>query len=382
MQKTRLSIFGATGSVGRTALDLVAQHPDKFEFIALTANKNAEGLAELARKFLPKFVALADESFGPELAERLYGTSIRCIAGNSALKQVASMESDIVLVAIVGYAGLEPTMIALDHCNIMALANKEALVCAGHLIKSKAKDNNVTIIPVDSEHSAIFQIWKEGRSVEKITLTASGGPFRKWSAEQIASASPRQALAHPNWSMGPKISVDSASMMNKGLELIEAVHLFEFMPKQVDIVVHPQSIVHSLVSFHDGSVLAQLGMPDMKTPISYALGWPERLKNNVERLDLVRLARLDFHAPDEQRFPALRLARQAAQDLNRAPIILNAANEIAVDAFLAGQIAFGRITEIAAHMLEAFSNWVPPDALDEIVELDRRVRAFALQNLA
>lgn len=373
-----LSIFGATGSIGLSTLDLVRQHREKYRVVALTANGNATELARQAREFGPEIAVVADEAAYPALKEALAGTGIKAAAGAAALVEAARMGADWTMAAIVGCAGLPPTMAAIEAGKTVALANKEALVSAGDLMMAAVERSGATLLPVDSEHNAIFQCLAGGRidQVRKITLTASGGPFRTFSLDQMRSVTPAQAVAHPNWDMGAKISVDSASMMNKGLELIEAHHLFPVGLDKLEIVVHPQSVIHSMVEYVDRSTLAQLGSPDMRIPIANTLAWPERLETNSEPLDLARISRLEFEAPDMVRFPALRLARDAAEQGGASPAILNAANEIAVAAFLAGQITF---LDIARLVEETLSGYVPhaPHNLDHLFSIDAAARAYA-----
>ena len=373
-----LSIFGATGSIGLSTLDLVRQHREKYRVVALTANGNATELARQAREFGPEIAVVADEAAYPALKEALAGTGIKAAAGAAALVEAARMGADWTMAAIVGCAGLPPTMAAIEAGKTVALANKEALVSAGDLMMAAVERSGATLLPVDSEHNAIFQCLAGGRidQVRKITLTASGGPFRTFSLDQMRSVTPAQAVAHPNWDMGAKISVDSASMMNKGLELIEAHHLFPVGLDKLEIVVHPQSVIHSMVEYVDRSTLAQLGSPDMRIPIANTLAWPERLETNSEPLNLARISRLEFEAPDMVRFPALRLARDAAEQGGASPAILNAANEIAVAAFLAGQITF---LDIARLVEETLSGYVPhaPHNLDHLFSIDAAARAYA-----
>lgn len=373
-----ISIFGATGSVGLSTLDLVRQHREAYKVVALTANGNAADLARLAREFKAEIAVVADEAAYPALQQALAGTSIKAAAGESALVDAARMGADWTMASIVGCAGLTPTMAAIEAGKTVALANKEALVSAGDLMMAAVERSGATLLPVDSEHNAIFQCLAGGRidQVRKITLTASGGPFRTFTAEQMRGVTPAQAVAHPNWDMGAKISVDSATMMNKGLELIEAHHLFPVGLDKLDIVVHPQSVIHSMVEYVDRSTLAQLGSPDMRIPIASALAWPDRIETNCEPLDLARISRLDFERPDMARFPALRLARAAAEQGGPAPAILNAANEVAVAAFLAGQIGF---LDIARVVEEALSGYAPdaPQDLEQLFSIDAAARAYA-----
>jgi 1-deoxy-D-xylulose-5-phosphate reductoisomerase len=372
----KIAILGATGSVGKSTLDLVERSPERFDVIAVTAATNAEALAHIARRTGARHAVVADSSRLPELRERLVGTDCRAAAGEEALIEVASSQAELVIAAIVGCAGLRPVMAAVEAGKTVALANKEALVTAGALMTSAAKANSATLLPIDSEHNAIFQCLAGSHedSVSRIVLTASGGPFRTAPDELLANATPAQAVAHPNWSMGAKISVDSATMMNKGLELIEASYLFALPSEKIDVLVHPQSIIHSLVEFIDGSVLAQLGAPDMRIPIAYALAWPERMPTPAQRLDLAAIGKLDFERPDLDRFPALRLAREALEAQGAAPIVLNAANEAAVAGFLAGRLRFTEIAEFVEQALDGL-RFGDPASLDDVLEIDRETRA-------
>jgi 1-deoxy-D-xylulose-5-phosphate reductoisomerase len=372
----RISILGATGSIGQSALDLVGRSPDRFEVVALTAHKNARALADAALKTGARLAVIGDETHLRELRERLAGSNCRAAAGAEALAEAASGDADLVIAAIVGCAGLLPVMAAVEAGKTVGLANKEALVTAGQLMIDAAAKSGATLIPIDSEHNAIFQCLSGSRreDVSKLVLTASGGPFRTSTSDQLRSATPTQAVAHPKWSMGAKISVDSATLMNKGLELIEAHHLFGLPAERIEVVVHPQSVVHSLVEFVDGSLLAQLGSADMRIPIAYALTWPERMQTPAARLDLLEVARLDFEAPDLARFPSLRLARDALQAGRGAPVVLNAANEVAVELFLDGRIGFMDI----AGMVETALARAPGRAvtsIHEVMALDAGTRA-------
>ena len=373
-----ITILGATGSVGRSTLDLVARNRDRFAITALTARKDVHGLIELAREFRPQLAVIGDEALLPELAEALAGTGVEARAGEQALLEAAGSGADWTMAAIVGTAGLKPVMRALEGGGTVALANKEALVSAGPLMIQAAAASGATLLPVDSEHNAIFQCLDRGGpgGVRRIILTASGGPFRNRTLEQMRAATPAEAVAHPNWSMGAKISVDSATLMNKGLELIEAFHLFGLEPDALDVVVHPQSVIHSLVEYQDGSVLAQLGAPDMRIPIAFTLAWPERMETPCERLDLVKIASLDFEAPDEDRFPALGLARAALVQGGAKPAILNAANEIAVASFLESRIGFLDIAAVAGEVLAAYEP-EEPSSIDEVLDIDRQARRLA-----
>lgn len=377
-QKRKVSILGSTGSVGQSTIDLIERNPESFEVVALTANGNAKSLAEQARRLGAKLAVVADETAYDELKTALSGSGIEAAAGREALISAAEMPADWIMAAIVGAAGMEPTLAAIRQGAAVGLANKETLVCAGSLITREVKASGTTLLPVDSEHNAIFQVLDAERqnTVERLVLTASGGPFRSFSKAQMAAVTPSQALAHPNWDMGAKISIDSATMMNKGLELIEAVHLFDMPESRVDILVHPQSVIHSMVSYVDGSVLAQLGVPDMRTPIAYALAWPDRMPAPVDRLDLAKIATLSFEAPDSERFPALRLTREALRIGGDAPTILNAANEIAVASFLKNGIGFLEIAEIVEETLTGLPKG-KLESLDDVIAADAAARRYA-----
>jgi 1-deoxy-D-xylulose-5-phosphate reductoisomerase len=373
--RRKLAILGATGSVGKSTLDLIERNPERFEVVAVTAATNAEALADIARRTGARLAVVSDERRLSDLQELLVGSNCRAEAGDEALIEAAAGEAELVIAAIVGCAGLKPVMAAVEAGRTVALANKEALVTAGALMTEAAVRSGATLLPIDSEHNAIFQCLACSRNddIARIILTASGGPFRTASAEMMRSATPAEAVAHPNWSMGAKISVDSATMMNKGLELIEAHHLFGVPSKRIEIVIHPQSVVHSLVEFVDGSVLAQLGSPDMRIPIAYALAWPERIPTPAQRLDLASIARLEFEEPDLTRFPALRIAREALEAGGSAPAVLNAANEAAVSRFLTGSIGFTDIPRLVERALEE-SNLAAPSSIAEVLEIDRLTR--------
>jgi len=384
--KKRVSILGCSGSVGTSTLEVIAHQRalhglDACPIEALVCRSNVAALIQQARQFRPKLAVIADPALGPTLQDALAGTGIETACGPEAVLEAAARESDWVMAAIVGAAGLEPTLSAVRRGAQVALASKESLVCAGAVFSQAVKDAGATLLPVDSEHNAIFQVFDavQSRAVESIILTASGGPFRAWSLEQMAGATPAQAVAHPNWDMGAKISVDSASMMNKGLELIEAAYLFDMPQERIDVVVHPESVVHSLVAYADGSVLAQLGPPDMKTPIAHALGYPERIETPGARLNLAQVASLHFEAPDEERFPALRLARHALIEGGAAPTVLNSANEVAVAAFLEGRLGFLEIAHVVEETLEGLAAcWSSaPTDLAEVLAVDREGRALA-----
>jgi 1-deoxy-D-xylulose-5-phosphate reductoisomerase len=364
--------------VGGSTLDLVERSPDRFEVIALTAATNVASLADAARRTNAKLAVIGDPELLGELEQRLAGSGCRAATGKEALAEAASGEAEIVMAAIVGCAGLEPVMAAIEAGRTVALANKESLVTAGELMTSAAKARGATILPVDSEHNAIFQCLAGDRAcdIARLVLTASGGPFRNWSRDRMETASPDQAVAHPNWSMGAKISVDSATMMNKGLELIEARHLFDVPSERLDVLIHPQSVVHSMVEFIDGSVLAQLGSADMRIPIAFALAWPERMETPSEKLDLARIGNLTFEAPDLGKFPALTVARQAMEAGGAAPIILNAANEVAVAAFLDRRIGFLSIVDTVSEALARVDR-PKPQSIAEVIDIDRQTRALA-----
>ncbi len=379
----RISILGSTGSVGCNTIDLIERQPERYEIEALTANRNVALLAEQARRLRPRLAVIGDEARFGALKEALAGSGIELAAGPAALVEAAQRPAEWLMAAIVGAAGLEPTLAALRRGAIVALANKECLVCAGELMMEEVNRNGATLLPVDSEHNAIFQVFDFARrdAVERIILTASGGPFRTLDRAVMAHVTPAQAVAHPNWNMGAKISVDSATMMNKGLELIEAHHLFDLPAENIEVLIHPQSVVHSLVAYVDGSVLAQLGTPDMRTPIAYTLGWPERMPAPAERLDLAALGQLSFEPPDLERFPALRLARQALQSGGTAPTILNAANEVAVAGFLGGEVGFLEIAGIVEETL-ATMPLDKPASLDAVFAVDSEARRVAEELIA
>ena len=376
----KVSVFGATGSVGMSTLDLIQRDPEGYRVVALTAHNDVEGLAAAARQANAAIAVIGNEACYEALKDALRGSGTEVAAGESALIDVAGADADWSMAAIVGCAGLRPTMAALKAGGTVALANKESLVSAGALMMDAVGASGATLLPVDSEHNAIFQCLAGSRmeDVARITLTASGGPFRTRSREEMRGITPAQAVAHPNWSMGAKISVDSATMMNKGLELIEAAHLFPVGLDRIEILVHPQSVIHSMVEYRDRSTLAQLGSPDMRIPIAHALAWPERIATPCQPLDLARIGRLDFEAPDEDRFPALRLTRQAAEAGGAAPAILNAANEVAVAAFLKGAIGFLDIAMIVEDVLNGYSAPVPQQ-IDDVLEADAQARKRAAQ---
>lgn len=381
--RKRLTILGSTGSVGRSTLDLVGRNAGLYEIEALTAYENVALLADQARNHRARLAVIGDPSRYEALKAALAGSGVEAAAGPAALVEAASRPSDWVMAAIVGSAGLEPTLAAVTRGATVALANKECLVCAGDLVMKAVARHGATLLPVDSEHNAIFQVFDfaQPESVDRLILTASGGPFRRLSLAEMRDVTPAQAVAHPNWSMGAKISVDSATLMNKGLELIEASHLFPVPEERIEILVHPQSVVHSLVSYVDGSVLAQLGPADMRTPIAYTLAWPERMKTPCPRLDLAALTTLSFESPDPVRFPALSLTRHALQSGGAAPTILNAANEVAVAGFLAGRIGFLDIARVVERALEQVPRH-PVDTLDAVQAADQAARAAANRLIA
>ena len=371
----RVTILGSTGSVGQSTVDLIARDPASYRVEALVARRSVELLAEQARRLRARLAVVADPGQYPALKEALAGTSIEVAAGPDAVVEAASRPAEWVMAAVVGFAGLAPTLVAARRGAMVALANKEALVCAGSLLMDAIEQSGGVLLPVDSEHNAIFQVFEpdQHRAIDRLILTASGGPFRNWSLADMADVTPEQALAHPNWDMGDKISIDSATMMNKGLELIEAHLLFGLPEKQVDIVVHPQSVIHSMVAYSDGSVLAQLGTADMRIPISHALGWPSRIDGPAAKLDFMGIPALTFERPDSGRFPALRLAREALVTGGYAPIVLNATNEAAVAAFLARRIRF---LDIARIVEDVMSGW---DGLSDAVDGLQQVEAADLE---
>lgn len=377
MTKRRITILGATGSVGCSTLDLIDRNRDAYDLVAITANINVEKLIEQARAFRPRYAVIADANKYQALREGLAGLDTEAMAGSEALLEVAS-QADWVMAAIVGVAGLAPTLAAVRAGAVVAIANKECLVCAGEFLMDEAARCGATILPADSEHNAIFQLFDFDRpgQVEKIIITASGGPFRLMSRDEMSKVTPQQAIAHPVWSMGVKISVDSATMMNKGLELIEARRLFPIKNEQIEVLVHPQSIIHSLVAYVDGSVLAQLGSPDMRIPIAHVLAWPHRIQTPAPRLDLSSIGQLTFEAADTGRFPALRLAHLALNAGGSVPTVLNAANEIAVAAFLEGRIGFLDIIQLVEETM-AVTDAAPVTDLQGVMDIDEAARRHA-----
>lgn len=368
-----ITILGATGSIGLSTLDVIARHPSRFKVFALTANHSVDKLLQQCLQFQPRYAVMADEASANQLAQQLrqHDCATEVLAGEQALADVAAhSDTDYVMAAIVGAAGLVPSLAAAKAGKRVMLANKEALVMSGKLFMDTIAQSGAELLPIDSEHNAVFQCLPVDKcnGVEKVLLTASGGPFRTWAAERLNTVTPEQAVAHPNWSMGQKISVDSATLMNKGLEVIEACWLFNVPASQVEVIVHPQSTIHSMVAYNDGSVLAQLGNPDMRTPIAYALGWPQRLPSGVKPLDLLSVARLDFEQPDMKRFPCLGLAYEAHERGGYATVALNAANEMAVQAFLERRISFQAIPQLVAEVMRAAKSGTAYDLNDILIQ--------------
>ena len=381
MHKRHIALLGSTGSIGTQALDVVRDNTDRFEIYALVARQNVDLLAQQAREFRPEVVVIADEQYYAPLKEALADLPMKVWAGAGAIADVVLMAPvDVVLTAMVGYAGLRPTLAALEAGKAVALANKETLVVAGELVTATARRTGAPILPVDSEHSAIFQclVGQDASAVEKVILTASGGPFRTTTREALADVTPAEALRHPNWSMGAKVTIDSASMMNKGFEMIEARWLFGLPPEQIEVVVHPQSIVHSMVQFADGAVMAQLGTPDMHLPIAYALAYPHRLRSAAPRLDFAQLSTLTFEAPDRERFRNLDYAYEAARRGGNMPCILNAADEVAVAAFLSGKIGFLAMSDLIAETM-ARTTFIATPTYDDYVQTDAEARRIATE---
>ncbi len=384
--KKKVTILGATGSIGTSTIDVILSNSQSFEVYGVTANNNVKSLAQLAIKTNAKKAVIADRSLLPDLQELLSGYSIVCKGGAEEIEILAREPVDFIMAAIMGFAGLRAIIAGLEQGTTVAIANKEPLVAAGQMIMDCAKKNNAQILPVDSEHNAIFQVFeKENRQeIEKIILTASGGPFLNWSKEDIEKATPEQAIKHPNWEMGKKISVDSATMMNKALEVIEAHHLFDMPPEQIDVIIHPQSVIHSMVSYKDGSILSQMGASDMRTPIAYALSYPKRMDSHGSKLNFSELLELTLIKPDTKKFPALTYAYEAISLGQNACISLNAANEVAVDLFLQNKIAFVDITKAVAHALEViYPKLTPkePKTVAQIEKLDNTVRQFTKEFL-
>jgi 1-deoxy-D-xylulose-5-phosphate reductoisomerase len=387
---TRITVLGSTGSIGVNTLDVVSRHTETYRIEALTASTQVDRLFDQCMKFKPRIAVMADSESADKLKEKIVnaGLEIEVLSGTSGLEQVASDNaSDIVMAAIVGAAGLIPTLAAVKAGKRVLIANKEPLVMCGHIFLDEASRSGAVLLPIDSEHNAIFQCMpadyttgQQPKGIRSILLTGSGGPFRQSSADELANVTPEQACAHPNWVMGQKISVDSASLMNKGLELIEACWLFNVSPDNIDIVIHPQSVIHSMVEYKDGSVLAQMGNPDMRTPIAHALAWPHRIESGVEALDLFSVARLDFEQPDRQRFPSIDFAYKAASEGGTMPTVMNAANEVAVAAFLAKQIPFTAIFETIDFAMKTIES-VAADSLDVVLATDIEARTVAHQHI-
>jgi 1-deoxy-D-xylulose-5-phosphate reductoisomerase len=391
LKRQSVTILGATGTIGLHTLDVISQHPDRFAVFALTANSNVDGLFVLCQQYAPRYAVMLQADSAQKLSHQLkaIASPTEVLCGEEALNQVAAdVDVDIVMAAIVGAAGLHPAMSAAKAGKRVLLANKETLVMAGNLFMQAVEQGGATLLPIDSEHNAIFQVMPRQKlgtlgqmGVKRVLLTASGGPFRNASLQELKAVTRAQALNHPNWVMGPKITIDSATMMNKGLEVIEAHWLFNALPSQIDVVVHPQSVIHSMVEYVDGSVLAQLGNPDMRTPIAYGLGYPERLQSGVSSLDLITTARLDFCPPDFERFPCLRMAYEALNAGGTAPAILNAANEVAVEAFLAEKIAFMDIPNIIESVLSS-ATIEPVSSIEQLVTVDQMARQSATLKLS
>ncbi|HZP70511.1 MAG TPA: 1-deoxy-D-xylulose-5-phosphate reductoisomerase [Pseudolabrys sp.] len=377
-----ITILGATGSIGTSTVDLIRREPDRYRVESISARRNAAALGKIAREVGARHAVVADPAAYQDLKIALSGTRVEAAAGEDALLEAAQRPADWVMAAISGAVGLKPTLAAIERGATVALANKECLVCAGGLFMRRAASTGATVLPVDSEHNAVFQALGSGHraDVKRAILTASGGPFRTWSKDAISKATPEQALRHPNWSMGPKVTIDSATLMNKGLELIEAHHLFALRPDEIDVLVHPQSVVHGLVEFRDGSVVAQLGSPDMRIPIAHCLAWPRRIDGPAARLDLAALGQLTFETPDLDRFPALGLARRAMESGGAAPTVLNAADEVAVGEFIAGRIGFTAIAALVEATLDAAAKrglLAEPAGIDAAMSVDHIARSLA-----
>jgi len=380
----RITVLGATGSIGQSLADLIERNPEKFDVVALVANRNAELLADMARKLGASAAVLADESCLADLSDRLQGSGIHASAGDAAVLEAVDRETDLVVGAVVGAAGLRPTMHAIRSGRRIALANKECLVCAGDLFMARIRETGAELLPVDSEHNAIFQVFERDKAdqVEKVVLTASGGPFRQLSKAEMKAVTPQQALKHPNWEMGSRITIDSATLMNKGFEVIEASYLFPVSHDQLDVLVHPQSVVHGLVQYKDGSLLAQLGSPDMRTPIAHCLAYPERMEVPVKKLDLAEIASLTFEKPDMDRFPALRLALEAMRAGGCAPAVANAVDEVVVEAFLAGRAGFMDIPgaiEAVLDTMDGRGDLGGAQNVEDILAIDAAARAMAAE---
>lgn len=380
-QKRKIAVLGSTGSIGTQALDVISRHPERFEAYALVANNRVDKLEEQARRFLPEVVVVGNEARYAELKEALSDLPVKVWAGSDAVEQVVSdSEIDIVLTAMVGFSGLKPTVSAIKAGKTIALANKETLVVAGELITGLALENRTPVLPVDSEHSAIFQCLngEGGNEIEKILLTASGGPFRNFSMERLCGVTKNEALNHPNWNMGAKVTVDSSTLMNKGLEMIEAKWLFDVQPSQVEVVIHPQSVIHSMVQFKDRSIMAQLGSPDMRIPIQYAFSYPERLSSDVKPVDFFELSSLTFEKPDTEKFPNLKLAYAAIGKGGNMPCIMNAANEVAVELFLREELGFLQMSLLIEQVMQRAS-FIENPSLEEYIQTDAEARELALE---
>ncbi len=377
--KKKITIFGSTGSIGESTLDIIKQNPDKYEVIALTANKNYKKLLEQVDHFNPKVVSINDNDAYSKFADLNINKKLRILNGQNSHKEILDLNTDLVVAAITGSAGLMPVVSALEKGVSIALANKESLVCSGSLITSIAKKNNAKILPVDSEHNAIYQVLdsKNKSKISRLILTASGGPFFKRDINDLDNILPEEAIKHPNWSMGKKISIDSATMMNKGLELIEACYLFDISHKNIDVIIHPESIIHSCVEYMDGSMLCQMGTPDMRTPISFTLAYPERIKTNVKRLDLCEIKQLNFFKPDLKKFPSLELAYETLEIGKSAPTTLNAANEVAVESFLNQEIKFLSISKVVEKTLNKAS-FCNVNSIKDVIEIDKESRKLTL----
>ncbi len=390
-QLSGITVLGSTGSIGVSTLDVISRHPDRYQVVALTANSDDAGLLEQCRQWRPHYAVMADDQAAERLLQNVKkeGLETTVMSGADALEQVAALDAvETVVAAIVGAAGLKPTLAAARAGKRILLANKEALVMSGRILMDEVEQNNAVLLPVDSEHNAIFQCLPVNGAqnlaqggVEKILLTASGGPFRTTPVEMLENVTPEQAVTHPNWDMGRKISVDSATMMNKGLEVIEACWLFDIEPQRIQVVIHPQSVIHSMVSYIDGSVLAQLGNPDMRTPIAHTLAWPERIDSGVQALDIFEIGHLDFEAPDHERFPCLELAYQAIEQGGTAPAVLNAANEVAVNSFLGHKLPFQGIARVIRYSLEQAS-FTDVETLEQVLSADRQARELATEYIA
>jgi len=381
-EERSITILGATGSIGASTIDLIRRAPGRYRVESISARRNAAALAKIAREIGARHAVVADQTAYRELKDALSGSHVETAAGEDAVVEAAQRPADWVMAAISGSVGLRPTLAAVERGATVALANKECLVCAGSLFMRRAASSGATVLPVDSEHNAVFQALGSGHrsDVRRAILTASGGPFRTWSMDAIKAATPEQALRHPNWSMGPKVTIDSATLMNKGLELIEAHHLFSLKPNEIDVLVHPQSVVHGLVEFRDGSVVAQLGSPDMRIPIAHCLAWPRRIDGPAARLDLAALQKLTFEAPDLERFPALGLARRAMEAGGAAPTVLNAADEVAVGEFIAGKIPFLAIAALVEATLDVAAGrdlFAESDGIDAALAVDHMARSIA-----